>query len=370
VKSPGGPVVLHDLGAVEEELERLWQANAAMAAGRAAAAVLRAATFNLIAIAPSERDADRAGAVLAGVTAQYPGRILIVAVEPDAAPPTLEAWVAMHCRAIDGAAQVCGEQVVIRAAGDAVERLGGALAALLLPDCPVVLWWQGGPGPTGVLLDRLAPTVDTVLLDGSRFTPESLPRWVARARGLAATAVGDFAWERGAPWRGWTADGFEPRELRPGLGRIRAVTVEYGEPGEMAGLLYVAWLASRLGWRPAPGLTRSAGAGWAGALAGPAGPVAVALKAEGSGAGLVGASLETAEGVRCALTRESPTCGAVTVTRGTAVALRSAARVPEPDEVRLVGRWLEAPSWDPLYGAALAALAAICGAGPAHTPGS
>jgi glucose-6-phosphate dehydrogenase assembly protein OpcA len=373
VSSPGVPVVLHDLGAVEGELERLWQANAAPADGPAARAVMRATTFNLIAIAPSEHDADRAGAVLGGVTAQYPGRVLIVDVEPDATPSGLEAWVAMHCRGIDGAAQICGEQIVIRAAGDAVDRLGGALAALLLPDCPVVLWWLGGPGAAGVLLDRLAPTVDAVLLDGARFTPETLPRWVDRARDHDATAVGDFAWERGAPWRGWTADGFEPRELRASLGRIRTVRVECGERGEMTGLLYVGWLASRLGWRPAPGLARSAGTGWTGALAGPAGPVAVTLKAGGPGAELGGATLETADGVRCALTRESPECGAVTVTRGADVALRGAARVPEPDEVRLVGRWLEAPRWDPLYGDALAALAAICragaGPGPAITSG-
>jgi glucose-6-phosphate dehydrogenase assembly protein OpcA len=213
--------------------------------------------------------------------------------------------------------------------------------------------------------------VDAVMLDGARFTPETLPRWVERARHHDETAVGDFAWERGAPWRGWTADGFEPRELRAGLGRIRTVSVECGDRGEMTGLLYVAWLASRLGWRPAPGLARSDGAGWAGTLAGPEGAVAVALRAVGPGADLCSATLE-ADGVRCALTRASPECGAVTVTRGAGVALRGAARVPETDEVRLVGRWLEAPRWDPLYGDALAALAAICrpGADSALTPGS
>jgi len=63
------------------------------------------------------------------------------------------------------------------------------------------------------------------------------------------------------------------------------------------------------------------------------------------------------------------------VTRGADVLLRRAARVPELDEVRLVGRWLESPRWDPLYGDALGAMAAICRAGagggpPGVTPGS
>ena len=41
--TPGVPVVLHDLALVEEELERLWQANAAPADGERVPALMRAA---------------------------------------------------------------------------------------------------------------------------------------------------------------------------------------------------------------------------------------------------------------------------------------------------------------------------------------
>ncbi len=365
--TPGVPVVLHDLAAVEEELERLWQANAVSADAERAPALMRAATFNLIAIAPGEREAEAAAGVLAAVTAQHPGRVLIVSVEPEARESRLEAWVALHCRTIDGAAQVCGEQVVIAVAGAAVERLHGALAALLLPDCPAIAWWRGGPGAAAMLLDRLAPALDAVLLDGDRFTPATLPGWVARAGGEdGRVAVGDLAWERGAPWRRWTADGFDPLELRPALGRLATVRVTYEASAEMAALLYLGWLASRLGWRPAPGLAPASSGGWAGALGGPAGQVAVSLRPAGPGAGLVEVALETAgpERIGCVVMRQGPHCGALAVTRGDEVVLRHAAREAEPDEVALVGRWLERPRRGPLYADALAALAAMCEAGP------
>src|SRR5688572_13829844 len=100
------PVLLSDLAGVERELDRLWQANAA---GPGERAVLRAATFNLIAVAPSEQDGQAAAAVLAEVMAQHPGRILVLCADPEAATEHVEAWVSMHCRAIGPGSQVCGE---------------------------------------------------------------------------------------------------------------------------------------------------------------------------------------------------------------------------------------------------------------------
>lgn len=353
--TPGSPPVLHDLAAVEEALERLWQATAP-----GEEAVMRAASFNMVAIAPSEAEGRAAAAVLAAVSTELPGRVIVLAVEPAAGARRLDAWIAMHCRAIGGGAQVCGEQVIIVAHGGDVERLAGAVAALLLPDCPVIGWWRGGPGPAGPLLDRLAPVLDALLLDGRRFAPATLPGWVARARGAEQRiAVGDLAWERGAAWRRWTADAFEPAELRPGLGRVAAVRVDCGVEGVMAGLLYVGWLAARLGWRPLPGLARGPDGGWTGTLGGPDGPVTVAVQPAGPAAGLVEVTLETrgGDGVRCVVSREGTRCAALRVTRGGEIVLRHVVREPEPDEVSLVGRWLERLRWDPNYGAALAAMA-------------
>jgi len=348
------PILLHDLGGIEAELDRLWQANAAGAPGEHA--VLRAATFNLIVVAPSEDDGQTAGGVLAGLLADHPGRVLVVCADTTAAAERLEAWVTLHCRAIGGGSQVCGEQVVVVAAGGAVDRVAGVVTALLLPDCPAIAWWRGGPGPAVTLLDRLRPSLDAVLLDGGRVDPPALGRWVGRVAGAGpGVAVGDLAWERTRPWRGWTADLFEPPAARAALGHLRAVRVASGAGADTVALLYLAWLAARLGWPATPGLTRRDG-GWAGRL----GPVAVAVAPDGAGDGLTAITLE-AGGARWRLARQDAERVALEAGPGTEGPERKVIRHPEPDDATLVGRWLERPHPDPIYAEALAALAALTG---------
>jgi glucose-6-phosphate dehydrogenase assembly protein OpcA len=346
------PVLLHDLGAVERELDRLWQANAAGPGDRA---VLRAATFNLIAIAPSEADGHAAAAVLAEVMAQHPGRVLVLCADAGAAADRLEAWVSMHCRAIGPGSQVCGEQVVIVAGGGAAERVGGAMGALLLPDCPAIVWWRGGPGPAAPVLDRLRPSVDALLLDGDRFPPPVLVRWVAAGRRRGeALVVGDLAWERGRPWRSWMADCFDAAEARTELTACRQLRVTCGPAAVATGLLYAGWLASRLGWR---GLDRLAATGdgrWQGRL----GDVSVAVDPTAPSGALAAVTL-AAGSVRVELERAGPEHVTVAVMRGGEPLQRRVFRHPEAGEVALVGRWLERPRWDPVYGEALAALAAV-----------
>jgi glucose-6-phosphate dehydrogenase assembly protein OpcA len=340
---------------VEVELERLWQATAAQAAAGGERAVLRAASFNLVAITPTEEDGQRAAGVLAEVMAAHPGRVLVLCVDPRAAAERLKAWVAMHCRAIGAGSQVCGEQVVIAAAGGAVDRVAGAVAALLLPDCPAIAWWRGGPGPAAPFLDRLAPVLDALLLDGARFDPATLGRWLARVeRPGESIAVGDLAWERAHAWRRWTADAFEPPALRPTLSALDQAWIACGSGAEMAGLLYLGWLTARLGWPRRPGLVRTDG-GWRGRL----GSVSVGLEVGAPGEGITGVTLGAGGrgGVRLVLARPGPDSVTATVSRGADVVQRQVFRDPEPDEVQLVGRWLEHPRRDPLYADALAALA-------------
>ncbi len=349
-------MLVHELGAVEEALGRLWKASAETAP--AGQAVLRAATFNLVAIAPSERDGQEAAAVLAEVTAQHPGRVLIVCAEPDA-PARLEARLSVHCRTIGTSMQVCTEQVVILAAGDAVERVGRAVPVLFVPDCTAIAWWRGGPGPAAAMLDQLAPSLDAVLLDGARFDPGALPHWAERLRLAGAPlAVGDLAWERARAWRGCLADGFEPADRRPALRGLSAVRVEHGAGAGMVGLLFVAWLDAALRWSPGPGLVPSGAGGWTGRLAG--GRVAVAVTAGGAGPGLTAVRLESAaERLTCRLGREGRDALTLTLEAPDGVSQRRVIRHSEPDEVALVGHWLEQADWDACYGEALGRLGTL-----------
>jgi glucose-6-phosphate dehydrogenase assembly protein OpcA len=344
--SEGAPDVLHDLAAVEAALGRLWQAQATPDDPESAPPVMRAATFNLVVVAPSEAEGQAAANVLAAVGAEHPGRVLIVCAVSEAAAAPLEAWVAMHCRAIGGGAQVCGEHVVIVKRGEP-ERLAGLVTPLLLPDCPVIAWWRGGPGPAAQILDRLA--LDALLLDGARFEPGELRRWVARFGDDGRTPLGDLAWERTTDWRRWTADAFEPAELREACWRIRSVAVACGRDTAMDGLLYVGWLASRLDWRRGSG-------GPPGVLQGPGGPVTVTITPGGDGTGLEAVTLETGDPDPLRVTMRR---AGMEVTRRREMLLRAVGRPREADEVQLVGRWLDRLGIDATYRDALAASAVV-----------
>jgi glucose-6-phosphate dehydrogenase assembly protein OpcA len=354
----GVPVVLDDLGAIEGELARLWRENAGAGGEADIRAVLRAASFNLVTVVGTEADAAGAAAVMAAVMVEHPGRVVILQVESEAPETRLAAWVTMHCRSIGGGSQVCGEAVTIAAAGGAVTHAGAAVAALLVPECPAFLWWHGD-GRTAAVLDRLAPSIDAVLLDGARVGPEALPGWVARARGERRLPVGDLAWLRGAAWRGWTADCFEPEVLRPQLRALDAVRVEHGGGAEIVGLLHVGWLAARLGWQPVPGLRRARG-GWEGRLRRADGIIDVTVRPDAQASGLATVTLEASgPGLRATLARQGAQAVALEVVQRGDVHHRRIVRQPEPDEVDLVGYWLDHPREDPTYAAALSRVEAV-----------
>jgi glucose-6-phosphate dehydrogenase assembly protein OpcA len=352
------PQVLDDLGAVEAELARLWQAQAGSGDPREAQAVLRAVSFNLVALVGNERESAAAAAVLTQVVAEHPGRVLILWAEPGRLAARLRAWVSLHCRAIGRGQQVCAEQIVIQAEGAAVHRLPGVVEALLLPDCLSVLWWRAAPGPIDAVVDRLTSGLDGVLLDGTRFEPAELLAWARQAAGGDRTRpLGDLAWHRGRVWRTLTADAFEPQALRSVPHRLRHVEVAHGAGTEMVALLYLAWLAARLGWRPAPGLEPVPSGGFTGDLASATGPVAVRLEPGARGPGLLAVRLDASDpAVRVLLHRRGAADVVLEVLRDGAPVHTGLVRAPEPDEVALLGRWLQRLRPDPIYQDALAAL--------------
>ena len=104
----------------------------------------------------------------------------------------------------------------------------------------------------------LVPIADRLIVDGSAWTGNGLD-----LLGLLAVAaeqdqlvVADWALLRQARWREAIASVYDLPDLRPHLGAVRRIELEYAasEPGDPTGqtnvvrpVYHVAWLASRLG---------------------------------------------------------------------------------------------------------------------------
>jgi glucose-6-phosphate dehydrogenase assembly protein OpcA len=215
----------------------------------------------------------------------------------------IDAWVTMEGeRAHDPQAiSVLHEQIVLDIGPDHLRHLDTIVDPLVVTDLQTLVWSPHGH-PEAV--DALLGIAQVVLID-SINEPDPAAA-VARARSLIEQAyVVDLAWLRSTPWRERVASTFDPSQWREELGRITGVTVKHRDDSRTAGVLFLGWLSTRLGWEPGPMLTRD------GALYGKASgrrqDVSLRLEPEPdmSAPGLAGVAIEMASGVSIALLRGS-----------------------------------------------------------------
>jgi glucose-6-phosphate dehydrogenase assembly protein OpcA len=259
-----------ELGRVERELATLWAAAAQEDPG-AEPAVLRACSLNLLVLAGSSAELERARPIAARTTLAHPSRILLLA--PDASQSDrngVGARISTFCHRLGGGGRhVCCEEITVLARGAAAARLREAALPLLVPDLPVHLWLPGSPQQEAGAGDRsatLAPDETGSRDDGASSVVGRLMEladeviWSARGpedrlapsptRPRPPAGV-DLDWLRIEPWRELTAQWFDPPSRRPLLEQLAAVEVVVADPPEGrpgAGWLWVGWLASRLGW--------------------------------------------------------------------------------------------------------------------------
>jgi glucose-6-phosphate dehydrogenase assembly protein OpcA len=283
--------VAHSVSEIEGQLGSLWasaamaraeasRAEAALIADQAEAAARTAATLaaaretsdagghhvaartsvlNLVVVAGDRHTAERCAATISGTASRHASRSLILsAVDPDG-PSGLEARIeALALTGAGGRAETGAETIRVIAHGETGRHLASIIVPLLVHDLPVALWWPADPPFGSHRAERLLPIADRLIVDGSAWSGDGLDL-LAR---LSATAeerrvvVVDWALLRQARWREALASVYDLPDLRPHLGAIRRIDVEYAasKRGDPAGqtnvvrpLSHVAWLASRLG---------------------------------------------------------------------------------------------------------------------------
>jgi glucose-6-phosphate dehydrogenase assembly protein OpcA len=146
-----------------------------------------------------------------------------------------------------------GETALIRLRGEVVEHSESVVLPLLLPDCPVTIWWPNDP-PDDPVADPLGRLGQRRITDAS-----AAERGNARAirQQCQTYTLGniDLSWTRITPWRALLAAALDQHPLNV---RSASVTAEQVSPS--ADLL-AAWLADRLhidvarGTSQGPGIT-------------------------------------------------------------------------------------------------------------------
>ncbi|MGB8507144.1 MAG: glucose-6-phosphate dehydrogenase assembly protein OpcA [Pyrinomonadaceae bacterium] len=261
-----------DVGKLEKDLSAMWAEMTEAKPGGAARGVVRACVLNLIVYTPSAEGRDAVDALLDEVIEHHPCRVFVLVADRESPETKLDAYVATRCQlSSKGAKQICGEQIIIEAAGQVVSNISTAIAPLLIADVPVFLWWKDIPHEDDQLFNRLTRLADRIIIDSAAFDHphEDLFRvsQLVSDRSRVA-AMSDLNWERLTPWRSLVAGFWDVLDYRPELERIERIVIEYERPASMPdeispkALLAVGWMASRLNWeidatriRPEKGVT-------------------------------------------------------------------------------------------------------------------
>ena len=145
---------------------------------------------------------------------------------------------------------VCCEYITLSGTAEALDRIGGIIAALAIADLPKFVWWKATPTPEHPLFQRLVLASDTVIFDSSSFVhPEADLKSLAKLL-KQDTALADINWRRLAPWQELSAAAFDPPERRSAIYEVDQVTIDYEKGNHSQALMFLGWLASRLKWTP------------------------------------------------------------------------------------------------------------------------
>lgn len=145
---------------------------------------------------------------------------------------------------------VCCEYITLRGTAAALERNAGMITALMIGELPKFVWWKATPDQENGLFKRLVEHSNNVIIDSSTFSHAEVD--LARIHTLMHqdVPIADLNWRRLAAWQELTAAAFDPPERRAALQEVDRVTIDYEKGNQAQALMYLAWLASRLQWRP------------------------------------------------------------------------------------------------------------------------
>ncbi|MFL5896414.1 MAG: glucose-6-phosphate dehydrogenase assembly protein OpcA [Thermoleophilaceae bacterium] len=182
----------------------------------------------------------------------HPSRTVLCAVEPGRT--TMDARAQMSCDTADaGGLAVAAEQIEIEIGPRHVKSLDTIVDPLIVADLTTIVWAPHGHEDA---VDAVRRLISVVLLDSAQQLHAK--EAIKRAADLAEDAyIVDLAWLRSTPWRERIAATFDPRQWRPSLREISAITVHAREDSVVAGLLLLGWLSCRLGWEPSELIRRN-----------------------------------------------------------------------------------------------------------------
>lgn len=188
------------------------------------------------------------------IAAQNPCRIItlcpVLGEEDTGVSAQVSAYCPIEKSGNIGSNLVCCEYITLRGTKTALQRVGDLVVSLMIPELPKFIWWKATPNPEQELFKKLADNCHCLILDSSYFSDPESEFLKMQELIESETYIADLNWHRLSPWQELTASAYDPPERRASLAEIDRVTIDYEKGNAAQALMFLGWLASRLGWEP------------------------------------------------------------------------------------------------------------------------
>jgi len=193
----------------------------------------------------------RGATVSEAIAARSPSRVITLCpvLGPDEG---VTAQVSAYCPVQKSKSRslACCEYITLRGTKEALERVADLVVSLAVPNLPKFLWWKATPNPEQKLFQSLSASAHCTILDSCYFSDPDSEFLKIQESIEQETYIADLNWHRLFPWQELTAAAFDPPERRAALCEVDRVAIDYEKGNDAQAMMFLGWLASRLGWKP------------------------------------------------------------------------------------------------------------------------
>lgn len=231
-----------ELGKIDRELKKLWEQDSG--------AATRASLVNFAIYCKGRDRMEENTRLIAEFTRDHACRAILIAVEPDAPQPKVQAWIGAHCHiSRAGAKQVCCEQISFLLEGDTRGMIPNIVFSHLDSDLPLYLWWRGDFSRD--IDAQLWTWVDRLIFDSQKWSDPGM-RFQRLRESLAEIKprliLCDLNWTRLLHLRWAFAQLFDPPGNLARLPTLHRVTITHAPRCRTTAILLLGWIMSQLRW--------------------------------------------------------------------------------------------------------------------------
>lgn len=233
----GKPV---EVGAIDGELKKLWEADEAST---------NASLMNFLVYTEDPHRLLRNTEMIQNLTREHACRAVLIAMNRKATDVKVESWITAHCHLAHGKKSICSEQIAFLLHGNSLGRLRNTVFAHLNSDLPLVFWWQGEL--SDLFEERLYRLLNRLIFDSATWTdPLAGFRRIAEAReeSKGRMVTQDLSWTRSYFYRLAVARLFDEPTAQKAFPEIDQVRIEGNPQHRVTVLLFLAWISTRSGW--------------------------------------------------------------------------------------------------------------------------